>query len=358
MHHVAARRAIPAILQGTGFGERALALALAAQLERLVPEPMRARLIDRAAALPNDDAPVHVGPAAIAPIPVDQLQLCTQLAPLCVQHPAQIGLQLACLDALADLWPHVSSDERPHLRARFINSVIARQAPAGSMLTTTVLREWQRDLPTGMGESPNVAALKGVIVEASPQDAYRALAEHLGNRMDIPTLSWVLGALATSLLCNLRDRPGHALQALLGTVACERITPWTPPEDLAVLVSQVAYQLWWTRNRAGLPQVRACLDTAPCPLADAVHGGDLTTVQRAARNVAKTPEAFWGQAWRLLDEWIDLDDRRFLHALYASAAVARRTGPNAISPDDAAAWATVLAEMVYDGTSTAIGVSR
>ncbi len=354
MHHVAARSAIPAILRGTGFGERALALSLAAQLERVAPESIRTRLIERANALPLDEAPVHVGPAAVAPIPTDQLQLCTQLAPLCVQHPAQIGLQLACLDALADLWPHVASDERPHLRARFINGVVARQALPGSTLTSAVLSEWQRDLPTGMGESPNVAALKGVITESSPQDAYRALAEHLGNRMDIPTLSWVLGALATSLLCNLRDRPGYALQALLGTVACERITPWTPPEHLAVLVSQVAHQLWWTRNRAGLPQVRACLDTAPRPLADAIHGGDLTTAQRAARNAAKTPDGFWDQAWRLLDEWIDLDDRRFLHALYATAAVARRTGPNAISPDDAAAWATVLAEMAYNDRSTAV----
>jgi hypothetical protein len=356
MNHATARAAVAAILQGSGFGERALAVALAAQLAdaHRLPERVRARIAERAAAIDVDEAPAHVGPAAVAPIPADQAHLCAQLAPLCWQNPAQMGLQLASLEALAELWPHAAGEERPHLRARFVNGASARAALPGSVLTGSQLREWQRDLPTGHGDSPNVTALKAVVGESSAQDAYRALAEHLGSRMDIPTLSWVLGALAAQVLCNWRDTGGYALQSFVGTVALERLTRWTPPEHLAVVVAQLAHQLWWTRNRAGLPPIRACLDSPPRPLHDAVLSGDLTAAQRAARNAAKLADSWWEQVWRLLDEWVDQDDRRFMRAVSATAAVVRRTGPNAVSPDDAAALATVFADMAYqDRTTTA-----
>ncbi|MBA3685215.1 MAG: hypothetical protein H0W72_08245 [Planctomycetes bacterium] len=349
MHHASARTAITRILAGEGFGEQALALVHAACLSSIpgFDEALHDTMLARSLAMASDAAGETAGAPALA-VPTTPEELCTRLAPAIAANPAQIGLQLACLHALAELWPHVASHERPRLLQRFLASAASRQAPTASMVTVAQLRNWARDLPTCSGDvRPSVASLKGLLNESQPNLAYRILAEHLGCEMDLATLSWVLGALGVQVLLQVRDPAGIAAMTLAGTVASERLTGLVPPEIHAALVSQLAHQLWWCRNRAGLPQIRGCLDTTQRPFAEAISSGDITGAQRAARAASTRPEGFWTATWEQLSAAINLDDRAWLRAVTIVTATAWRAGDAALAPDDAAAFGGVLADLRY-----------
>ena len=89
------------------------------------------------------------------------------------------------------------------------------------------------------GESPNVAALKAVLTETPPAELYRAPAEHPALAHGHPDSVVVLGAGLRSCSPSCTTNLGVALQALLGTVACESVSASTPPEHIATLVSQL-----------------------------------------------------------------------------------------------------------------------
>jgi len=349
MHHASARLAIERTIAASAFTEQGLALTLAAGVADLpgADAALRARLIERAAAMAPDLAVNYAGDLLDAPIPEDAAALAAQLAPAVAASAATPGLKIALLAALCALWPHVATSERRVMRARFLAGCVARPAPAGSTVTIAQLCTWQRDVPTCSSElPPSVASMKALLSATQPHLAYRVLADHLGCEMDLQTLHWVLGALSVEVLLHLRDPDGWLVHCLSGTVAGERLAMHTPPEHLATLVSQLGHHLWWCQARAALPPVRSCLDAPALPFLQAVRGGDITAAQRAARRDCGDPARFWGDVWILVDEAVTWDDVPWLRALVAATAIAWRTG-DAMSPDDAAALGTVLADLHY-----------
>lgn len=357
MHHPSARLAVERILAGSGFGDRALALRLAAGAADCPggDEALRERLLARAIQLPGDRAPVM--PTVDAPLPDDAAALATQLAPAIIRNPADVGAQLAQLEALAALWPHVAAAERAPLRARLLASATQRGAPSASMASSEQLRAWQRDLPTCCAdEAPSVEALRALLTESSPGRAYRVLAVHLGCDLDLAALTRVLGSLAAQVLLGRRDPHGLLTHDLLGSAAAGRLVALTPPELLASLTCQLAHHLWWCRNEAGLATVRVTVGADPLPLPVALRAGDITAAQRAARATSAAPAAFWSAVWDLVDEAAAWDDASWLRALSAATAVAWRSG-EAVPPDDAAALASVLADLAWQGGRRPVAVA-
>jgi hypothetical protein len=354
MHHGAARFAIARILEGEGFGDRALALALASALGGIegVPDAVLEQCLKRSAAMPPDRCQPYIGLLNQAPPPADRAALCAQLAPVVIEHPAAVGKQLAALNALVMLWPHVASGEQAFLRLRFLGGVISREAPSECMISSAQLRSWQRELPTASGDvATNVTNLHGLLNETDPKFAYSILAEHLGINMDLPTLNWVIGSLSVQMLLHYHDPQGSVLQVLLGTVSSEQLCRWTPPEHLATLVSQQVHCLWWCRNRAKLPPVRGCLDERPMSLTDAVASGNITAAQRSARAISRHPQVFWETVWKLLQSASEQEDAHWLRALSTVHSIAYRSSSQAVSPDDAAAIGAVFADLGYQPVS-------
>jgi len=351
MRHTLFRQVIGSILRGQGFGEKAVAQAFAGIVldRRDCPPALRDLVIQRLEDLGTDRATPYVGLLNQQPIPDDAIALCAQLAPVLIDHPADTGLNLACLFAIARLWPHATPEERPLLRTRFLNSVVSRPASSASYATREQLCKWQRTMPTAFGNTaPSVASLGDLLSESDPAAAYRCLAEHLDPSVDMPTLSWVLGALAVNVLVRYHDPENVTLHVLLGTIASERLAGMIPPEPQATLLAQLAHQLWWCRNRANLPPVRTCLDPSALDLVAAVNSGDLTCAQRAARQTAREPAKFWTASWELLGGCLERRDEQWAEALAIVCATAWRAGEDALSPDDAAAMGTVLAYLAHN----------
>ncbi|MBA2482009.1 MAG: hypothetical protein H0V44_15190 [Planctomycetes bacterium] len=356
MRHALARRVVSGILAGDGFGQRAVTHALVASLSDRAecPDDLRRTLDGSADTIGSDSAAPYLGVLNQRPIPRDERDLCAQLAPTLIDHPSDTGLNLASLLSLVEVWPHVASDERPLLRLRFLNGLIARRSPAGSFVTRDTLCAWQRQLQTTAGDTPpTVATLQSLLDEPTAQGAYRRIAEHLGPSVDLKTLNHVLGALAIQVMLRFHDRDGTALQVLLGTVACEQLVAWMPPEHLAILTSQLAHQLWWCRHESSLPPVLVCIDPSSAPMVEAVTSGDVTLAQRAARVEARVSEQFWESAWRLVTASIKRQDDEWPSALRLVSAIAWRTGSQAVSPDDAAALAAVLAAYAHHRSASA-----
>jgi hypothetical protein len=356
MHHTSARGAITGLLNGSGFGERGLALVTAASLGDADQSAVRLRQAALACALelPCDRTVSYSGELLFAPIPMSERQLCQQLCPAIIQQPCDVGMQLACLSALAGLWPHVGSNERSVMRSRFLDGLVSQPQPPAFTISSQQLCAWQRDLPTTIGDiTPSVTSLRAMLLEQRAQSANRVLAEHLGMNTDLATLSWALGALTVQLRLQYHDPNRRILHVLLGTVACQCLAPLAEPEHLLTLVAQLAHQLWWCRHEAKLPPVRTCIDNAmPRTLAEGVACGDLTVAQRAARAAAKQPGEFWNRVWLLLEERIAHNDPNWTQALHIAVATAWRTSSDAVSPDDAAALGTVFADLVYREKTT------
>ncbi|MBA3709706.1 MAG: hypothetical protein H0W83_12910 [Planctomycetes bacterium] len=350
MRHALARMVISRLLSGEGFGERAVTHALAAHLcdRDDCPDFLRGRLYAQKDLIGTDAAAPFIGSLNQLPIPRDERELCAQLAPTLIDHPGSTGLNLSSLLALVHLWPHVANEERPLMRLRFLNGLTSRTAPTGSFATRDQLRAWQRNLQTTAGDIlPTVATLQLLLDEPTAEGAYRRIAEHLGPAVDLITLNHVMGALAIMVMLRFHDRDRIALQVLLGTVACEQLAQWMGPEHLVILTAQLAHQLWWCRHEASLSPVLVCLDPSTVPMVDAVNSGDVTLAQRAARAEARVPAQFWEGAWRLVAGSIERQDEEWPSALRLVSAIGWRTSGQAVSPDDAAALAAVLATYAH-----------
>lgn len=355
MHHTSARAAITSLLAAKGFGERGLALVLAAACGDADQQAvaLRQAALQRAAAMPSEATVSYTGDLLIAPIPGDEAALCRQLCPVTIQLARDVGLQLSCLAGLVALWPHVTQAERGLMRQRFLDSLLNDQHPAEAQLTSDQLVAWQRDLPTTKSEPhASVSTLKALLQEGTAKNAYRVMADHLGMNADLPTLSWVLGALTVQVRQRFHDPDRRLLHVLLGTVACERLAAYAQPEHLATLITQLGHQLWWSIHCAKLTPVRLCIDPSTPDFAEAVASGNLTAAQRAARALAKDPAAFWEQAWKLVDDRIHANDPHWYVALELVLVAAWRTSTDAVSPDDAAAVGTVLADLAYREKTT------
>lgn len=349
MLHAPARETISRILAGDGFADRALALTLAGSLAEIpsIPASLCERAFSRSLAMAADHGVPFTGNQVDAPVPNDERELSNQVAPQLALLPGSAGRHAAALHAIAALWPHVGAPERAGMRRRFLTGAASLSAPVGGEVTIADLRAWQRDLPTsGSLVAPSVASLSLMLNEPDQRRAYHALAEHLGASLDPAILSWVLGGLAVQELLRRRDRDGGLLNCLLGTMALERLSAQIAPEHAATLMTQIALQLWWWRHHGNLAPIRSCLDGASRPLGDAVRSGDITAAQRAARAASADPSTLWNELASLLDESSVLNDAHWLRALSAVTTLAWRSG-DALSPDDVAATATVLADLRY-----------
>ncbi len=355
MHHTSARAAITSLLAGKGFGERGLALVMSAACGDADQQAsaLRKAALERADALPSNATVSYAGELLIAPIPTGESALCRQLCPVIIEQAKDVGLQLSCLASLVTLWPHVSTAERGVMRQRFLDGVINDSFPAEAQLSSAQLSAWQRELPTVISEpNASVSSLKCLLSETTAQGAYRVMADHLGMSANLPTLSWVLGALTVQVRQRFHDPKRYLLHVLLGTVACERLAAHAQPEHLATLLSQLGHQLWWCSYRADLVPVRTCIDPVTQDFAEAVASGNLTAAQRAARAVAKNPAAFWEQTWKMVEERIAANDPQWYAALELVLVVSWRTDTHVVSPDDAAAVGTVLADLSYREKNT------
>lgn len=350
MRHVAARRIILRLLQGQGFGEQAVAQSFLAALQDrpTCPPALTQLLAEQTDELGTDSARPYQGVLNQAPIPKDERELCAQLLPAIIDQPHHLGLSLAALASLVALWPHISTDERPLLRTRFLNGLRSRQGDGEAAVDRQQLREWQRTLPTVMGAStPTVAGLTQLLSEPTPEGAYRCLAEHLDPSVDLRTLAHVLGTLAVAVLRQFHDRDGMVLHVLLGANSLESLSALIAPEDLVIALAQLGHQLWWCRQRAHLPPIRTCIDPTPAVFRPAVASGDVTLAQRAARSLSTQPAAFWSEVWELLAESVARRDEDWPRALAITSAIAARAAGSAISPDDAAALAAVVTDMAH-----------
>jgi hypothetical protein len=355
MHHTSARAAITSLLNAKGFGERGLALTLAAACGDADQQAvtLRQAALKRADAMTTGATRSYTGELLIAPVPADEVALCRQLCPVTIDLAKDVGLQLSCLAALVALWPHVAQHERGLMRQRFLDSLVNDQHPGEAVLTTAQLIAWQRERPTSQSEPhASVSTLKGLLQEGEAQNAYRVMADHLGINADLSTLAWVLGALTLQVRQRFHDPERRLLHVLLGTVACERLVAYAQPEHLATLLTQLGHQLWWCMHRARLAPVRTCIDPHTPDFAEAVASGNLTAAQRAARALGTDPAAFWEMAWKLVDERIHANDPHWYVALEMVLVAAWRTSTDAVSPDDAGAVGTVLADLAYREKAT------
>jgi hypothetical protein len=355
MHHTSARTAISHILAQKGFGERGLALAMAAQCGDAdsAALALRHKAMAAAALIPVASVKNYSGELLFAPIPSNEQELCQQLAAATMDLSSDIGLQVANLAGLVALWPHVSSSERALMRQRYLDGLVSDESPKDMHLSRQQLIAWQRELPTAFNEPhASIASLKGLLHETSPQNAYRVMADHLGLNAQLATLSWVLGSLAVQVRLRLHDVHQHISHVILGTSAIKNLLPYMPPEHVATLITQLGHQLWWCRHQANLPPIRTCIDHDIHSLTAAVGAGNITAAQRSARALGQNPELFWQTAWQLVDERITANDPRWYVALQLVLVTAWRTNTESVSPDDAAAIGTVLTDMCHRAKPT------
>ena len=352
MHHHNARFAISRILEGSCFGLRALALTQAAMLGNFadIPENLPQRLLEAAAALPVDRC-ATTPPGIPGPLPASQEDLCRQILPLLTDRPAQIGFQAAITSALVALWPHANREERLHLRRAWHAAIIHSRADAGAILDRATLCAWQRDMPTSFNAAtPSPAQVATALDEPTAKGAYHTLAENLGPGTDLPTLSWILGSCARQALLRRLDTRGALLQTVVGTVACELLTPFAPCEHLITLLSQLNHQIWWLYRNGSMQQVHTgrIVNNPHQDLDQVIHDGAYAAAQTAARRIIHDQAAFRSVVYAILDECLTLRPYTWPRALAAIAVTVLRSGTNQISPDDAAATAATLSTLFID----------
>lgn len=351
MQHASARITLQAILAGTGFGPRALAMGHAAQLATdSLAEPARAWL-EAATKLPADPLPKEEPEPIRSAVPEELRDVCQQLAPLIIEHPVDGGSQMASLLLLTDLWPHASRDERLRLRRRWLAGLMTRRAPQGSAVSTSLLREWNRNLPTShAANEPSLADLQGLLSEPTAEGAFRTIALHISPNTDFRTLSHVVGSLAVQVLQNRFDHGGFALRCLMGAIACERLAPVMPPDKLATILNQIGHSIWWCNN--ALKPLRPDQGDQHQVVTDAIDAGDATAATRAARALARPQDQLWPAATTVINDTMQRGHATWPRALAALAAADRRTGAHPLGPDDAAAMAASLAAVRYLSSET------
>lgn len=351
MQHPWARQTISRVLAGSGFGAQALAVALAADLQERVPQALADALMDSAQALTPEPATPYAGPHNQAAIPSSAADLIAQLAPVTVANPGDTGLNLGLLMVLAELWPHVSSEERPVLRVRFLNGLMERAGAVGtragvareSVVTTAELKVWNRYMPTSTGGGGSAAELPKLLTAGTGQEAYHQLADHLIGGMQPATLARILGTLAVRLIDSREDRHGDLLHPLVGAIAAERLAQYAPPDSFTTLLSQLAHQIWWSANRAGLAK-RTGSEVPIDDLNSAIANGSAASARRKARTLHLDEAGWWSTLSPAFISLTGRDPDRVRRAIAGAWTLAARSANRVVAPDDAAGVVALLAD--------------
>lgn len=350
MRHGLARSALAAILDGEGFGPRALTILQVARVSdaEVLPPALVDRLLDAACALPADPPGDSAASLGGLVLPEDDLACAEQCTGLLSEHPQHVGLGLAQIHGLVELWPHASRRERLQLRRLWYRSLVTLTAPEGSYATRQDLREWQSRQPTiHDDETPTACAIAGMMDRSEPDSAYHLLAAQLGPNTQVGKLCCVLGVLAQRILLHRFDRHGLVQNALLGSCALGQLVDRMPLGNALVLLSQLGHRIWWCRHRAGLTDLEPGNLDREMSLGEAVRGADATAAQRAARIAAGDRDRFWSNVSELLGDQLDSHNPHWPRALSAIDAVAARAHGNPPGPDDAAALGTALATVTW-----------
>lgn len=350
MRHNLARSALGAILEGDGFGPRALTLIQVARVSEasVLPGDLIDRLLAAAIDLPADavgDSSAKLGGLAL---PEDASACAAQCTDLLSQHPQHVGLGMAQIQGVVELWPHASRRERLELRRLWYRSLVGMEAPAGSFATRDDLRDWQSRQPTiHDDDTPTACTIAGMMERGEPESAYHLLAAQLGPGTPVAKLCCVLGTLAQQTLLHHFDRHGMVQNALLGSCALAELSQRVPMSNALVLLCQLGHRIWWSRHRAGLTVLEPGNRDREMPLGDAVRSADATAAQRAARLAAGDRDDFWAQVAALLSDHLHSGNPHWHRALSAIDAVACRARGNPPGHDDAAALGTALATVTW-----------
>ena len=350
MHHVWARQTLSQLLNGSGFGAGALVRASAAELHERVDPTIAAALWALVVAQPTESATPYTGAYNQQPIPADVPGLLAQLAPIVIAHPSDTGLNISLLAVLAELWPHVTSEERPLLRVRFLNSLMERAGEVGqrggvpreAVVTSAELKVWNRYMPTATGEA-TLAGLPRMLAAPTAQEAYHLLADHLIGGLDGGTLAHILGSLTVQIAEQRHDAEGVLLFQLAGAVAAERLAAVCPAEPFTTLLSQLAHQVWWGVNLAGLP--RRANDPQPAAeLAAGIIAGNAASVRRHARGLSLDEAGWWTALSPAITTIAARGPAQLQRAVIATWVLGVRSRQRVIAPDDAAAMSAILAD--------------
>jgi hypothetical protein len=350
MQHASARQSIARFMAGSGFGEQGLTVGLAAELLALLPGALGEGLHQAALNLTPEPATPYTGPLNQQPVPGTVQELAAQLVPAVIAHAGDTGLSLALLALLADLWPHVASEERPLLRVRFLNSLCERAASVGSksglpreaIVTGAELTVWNRYLPTATGGG-GTGELQRLLTAGNAQAAYHLLADHLISGTHPVTIARILGTLALQIADGREDRQGILLGVIAGAVAAERLVALAPPEHYPTLLAQLAHQLWWAANGAELPRRRQD-DSSADDLVAAIVAGSASAARRRARSLRHDDQAWWTTLGPVLLGLAGRDPHRVRRAVTAAWVLAVRSANRVVAPDDAAAVVAILAD--------------
>ena len=359
MHHTSARRVIGWLLEGSGIGHRGLALSAAAGLGDASVEAVQLRelALTSSAALACHVVPPCHAPLNNTPLPINERQLCQQICPEIIARPANVGLKIASLSAFVRLWSHVSADERARLRSTLIDTLTAIEAPPASQLSAEQLREWQRSLPTMLGDvdSNKLADLRSIIDHTDPQLVYRALSERLMSGADLGMLFRVVSSLAIRVRLSRRDQQCRLHHVILGAIAGEELVKHAPPDQMATILAQLVHQIWWCRHHANLEPLPASGTDPGLRYAQAVTSGDALLACRAARAASKNPEQFWHDSWEIMESMLTTRRAGWPEALTTLVAMAWRTGHNMVAPDDAGLLGMVFCDPICQGAQTIAG---
>ena len=350
MQHVWARQTIGRLLSGSGLGTTAVVMAQAAELHERVGDPIATTLWDLALAQPPEQAALYTGPLNQQAVPGDATGLMAQLAPIVIANPSDTGLNISLLALLADLWPHVSSDERPLLRVRFLNSLMERAGEVGNrggiprdaVVTSAELKVWNRYMPTATGEAA-LADLPKLLSAPTAQEAYHLLADHLIGGLDGGTLARILGSLTVQIVDQRHDAEGLLLFPLAGASAAERLAAICPAESYTTLLSQLAHHIWWCVNRAALPR-RTGDDIPSDDLATSILTGNAAGARKRARSLSLDEAGWWSTLAPAITGIATRGQAHWQRAVIATWTLSVRSGNRVVAPDDASAIAAILAD--------------
>jgi len=352
MQHVWARQTISRLLAGSGLGAGAVVIACAAELHERIDGTLGENLWELTLTLAPEQAALYTGPLNQQPVPTDVAGLLAQLAPIVVAHPSDTGLNMSLLALLADLWPHVSTEERPLLRVRFLNGLMERAADVGNrgavsreaVVTSAELKVWNRYMPTATGDAA-LADLPKLLSAPTAQEAYHLLADHLIGGLDGGTLARILGSLTVQIADQRRDVDGELLLPLAGAVAAERLATACPPDSYTTMLSQLANQVWWCVNRAELPR-RTGDDAAVAVIADGIIAGTAMGARRCARGLHLDETGWWAALAPAITTVAARGPRQLQRAVIATWTLSVRSRNRVVAPDDAAAISAILADGV------------
>lgn len=325
-------------------------MAQAAELHERVGAPIASTLWDLALAQPPEQAALYTGPLNQQAVPSDATGLMAQLAPIVIANPSDTGLNISLLALLADLWPHVSSDERPLLRVRFLNSLMERASEVGNrggipreaVVTSAELKVWNRYMPTATGEAA-LADLPKLLSAPTAQEAYHLLADHLIGGLDGGTLARILGSLTVQIVDQRHDAEGLLLFPLAGASAAERLAAICPAESYTTLLSQLAHHIWWCVNRADLPR-RIGDDQPTQDLAEAILAGNAVSARKHARSLNLDEVGWWSTLAPAISGIATRGQAHWRRAVIATWTLSVRSRNRVVAPDDVSAIAAILAD--------------